>query len=303
MKSKFTTIAIIAFLSSLLWVFISLSDDYFTTIELPVKFVDLPIKNAVGSSNVQKVTMSLKGQGWQLANLAFGRSPVFNISPSYKPGKHTFNLRNSIDINSWITSNMQVTEIQPDVITYTVESIMSKEVLVKPDINLSYKDGYGLVSEITLSNDTVKITGAKTILEHIDYVETKPYNFLNLERGVSAQVELKEIQGVSLSHNNCNIDFDVQKIVDKTFDEVIVNIENVPIQRELLLFPNKISIIIRGGINVLGQLDSDAVSAKIDFNQALTDTTGRLIPLIKIPENTSLVDIKPNSLGYIIKQY
>lgn len=303
MNRKLTTIVLITFLSTLLWVFTSLSEEYFTTLTLPVKFVDMPESMAIGEHSSESIQISLKGEGWQLAQLIYGRNPEFMVSPEYRTGEHEYILRNAIDQNPWLTSTMQVTDIQPISINFTVDDVITKEVLVKPDVSIDFKDGYGLVSEVQVHGDTVLISGASSLVKEIQFIETKHFSFDQIEKGIYQQLEIKPVPGILISHNICTIEFDVQKIVDKSFENVEVAINDVPRRRELLLFPNKITVVIRGGINVLGQLNDNSVESFISFREAITDTTGSLIPHITIPGNTTLVDFKPNSLGYIIKQY
>ena len=303
MKSKVITILLIAIFSSLLWVFISLSDEYFMTIDLPVRFKDLPGNMAVANQSSETTSISLKGGGWQLAQIYYGRSPEFAVSPRYEIGRHKLNLRNYIDNNPWLTSTLQITELVPEQIEYLVDDVIEKKVFVVPDVNLSYKDGYGLVGKVKLVDDTVTVRGAKSIIENLKTLSTIHYEFTNLEKGVNSKLKIKGGPGIILSHTDCSIEFDIQKIVDKSFEHVDVQVRDVPGRRELLLFPNSITVVLRGGINTLGRLEDDAVNAHVSFNQAIMDTTGHLVPVVEIPANTSIVDLKPKSLGYIIKQY
>lgn len=303
MKRKVITIVLISTLSSLLWIFISLSEEYFTSIVVPVKFTEIPQNYAIADQSVETVSLGLKGQGWQLTQLSSGLSPEFLISPVYKLGRQTFLLKNAIDKNPWLSSTIQVTELLPEKIDYLVDELVRKKVKIIPNITLHYKNDYSLVGEMKLSQDTVTISGAKIIVENIDKIRTKHYEFKNLERGVTAQLMIEEIPGIVISHPDCTVEFDVQKIVDKTFNSVVVEVKDVPRGIDLLLFPNRINVVLRGGINVLGRLDENSVSASVSFSQAINDTTGILIPVVKIPMNTEIVDITPNSLGYIIKEY
>jgi len=95
----------------------------------------------------------------------------------------------------------------------------------------------------------------------------------------------------------------LQKIVDKSFDELPVEIRNVPPSKELILFPGKISVVLKGGISKLGRLTNDSVKAFVDFWEIQRHEEEQIEPIIEIPPFTTLVDIKPKKLEYIIKQY
>ena len=60
---------------------------------------------------------------------------------------------------------------------------------------------------------------------------------------------------------------------------------------------------MRGGISQLSKMKNNDLNVYVNFEQAINDTTGAIEPIIDIPEFTSLIDIKPNRLEYIIKKY
>jgi hypothetical protein len=91
--------------------------------------------------------------------------------------------------------------------------------------------------------------------------------------------------------------------VEKTFDNIIVDQKGVPAAKELLIIPSKISIVLRGGINILGRLTNNEIKAYVNFDDALNDKTGSVEPKIAVPNTVTVIDIKPKKLDYIIKHY
>ena len=69
MKKNFYIIFISFLFSIILWVSISLSNDYYTTIEAPVKIIDFPSGYSSGSSMPEKISIKVKGKGWKLIAL------------------------------------------------------------------------------------------------------------------------------------------------------------------------------------------------------------------------------------------
>lgn len=303
MKSKVITISLISILSILLWVFISLSGEFFTTLHFPVKVINVADNTSVANISTTEVILSLKAQGWQLAKMTFGLTPDFLVSANEKLGTQTITLRNVIEINPWISSHIQVLELHPERVQFTVEKNLTKKVKIAPDIDLVFKPGYGLVSEIIVSDDSVVITGPESKVEQINFVTTKKQILSGLDRKTSVRLKLKEIQNVDFDITECSVQLDIQKIVDKSFDDIYVETRSVPGRRRLQLFPDKISVVLRGGINILGKLDNTSLKAYVLYRDALNDTLGSIEPKIEIPEQTTFIDCKPRRLEYIIKQY
>ena len=95
----------------------------------------------------------------------------------------------------------------------------------------------------------------------------------------------------------------VQKIVDKNFDDINVSIIDLPIDRDVILLPNKISIGIRAGIEMLGKMNKDKINAYVNYRDIVLDTLGSVVPHIELPANTTLKYVKPERLRYIIKKF
>ena len=303
MKSKIISIVFITFFSIVLWVFVSFSGEYFTTLKFPVKVIGIPDNKSLADQSVQEVTLNLKGQGWQLAQLSFGRNPDFIVKANSASGNQSITLRNEIDANAWLSSSLQVLEIEPEKINFDVESISSKTVKIEPQIDMTFKSNYGLVSGIKLSPDSVTISGPESVILKIEKVYTEKKDFEATDKTINESIALQKIDFVELSIAHTNIEFDVQKIVDKTFEDILVDMRNIPPSRELLLFPAKINVVLRGGINILGKLSSDDIKVYVTYSQALHDTLGAIEPYVEVPEYTTVIDKKPRKLEYIIKQF
>ena len=96
---------------------------------------------------------------------------------------------------------------------------------------------------------------------------------------------------------------DVQRIVDKQFDDINVEVLDVPPDRDVILLPNKISCSVRGGIRILGKLEKEQFRAFVFYRDVVLDTLGSVVPKIEIPTNTELMFIKPEHLRYVIKTF
>lgn len=303
MKNKVITISLIALFSVGLWISVALSQDYVITINVPVQYSDLPANYSIGSTSVDEVYMQIKGKGWELAKLELARRVDYNIPVHKRIGHHKNNLADYIEANSWITNTFQVLDIAPAQVEYDVEKTGTKTVKVGTNINLVFKPGYGIVSKVTVEPETVEISGPSQILQKIDTVKTEYMEFDNVSDNVNTNIPLEEINGVTVSTKKCKIKFEVQKIVDKTFEGIDVETRSVPYSKELVLYPSKIDVVLRGGINTLGKLTNDSVKAYVDYWLALKENSESIEPVVEIPKFTTISDVHPKKIEYIIKQH
>ena len=303
MKRKILTISLIISFSVLLWIFVSFSGEFSITLNLPIQVVEIPTEHSISSVSSNNVSISLKGQGWQLAQHTMGRDPKFFIPSPKVVGEKEISSRNVLGLNSWLSTSLQLAEISPEKIKVKVEKTISKKVAIIPVVALSFKSGYGLVSQVKIEPDSVEITGPESIINDMTILNTKSKALSNLESSESIILELDKRRFVNISAEECNVSFDVQKIVDKTFEDLQIETRNIPSRYELMLSPQKVTVVLRGGISQLSKMKNDDVKALVKFDQAINDTVGSIEPTIEFPEFTSIVDVKPNRLEYIIKKY
>ncbi|MDZ7763969.1 MAG: CdaR family protein [Melioribacteraceae bacterium] len=303
MSKKIIAIIFIVLFSVTLWVFISLSGDYFYNVNLPITFSDIPEGYAVSNTSDEEISISLKGQGWQLAQMTFGSNPEFTIEVADDPGTHEVTIRNALEKNRWLSSTVQINEFSPAKIKYIVEELDEKRVPVEPNVDLEFKNGFGLISELKVEPDSVSVRGPKSLVEEIESVKTNYKNYTAVDKSIIENILLEEIDKIIFSETDrVTIKFDVQKIVDKEFQNIPVEVKNIPPSKDLIVYPEQVNVILRGGINVLGTLDKSKIKVLVNFNQAIRDTIGYLVPEVEVPDFTTFVGSDPDRLEYIIHQ-
>ncbi len=303
MKPKIVTILLSTLFSIALWVFISFSYEYTTTIRVPIKFVDIKEGYAISDQSTASISLTIKGTGWVLAQKIVGPQTMFFISANKKTGTFKVDTRDALSDNRWINPSLHVAMVSPAELYFTVERKSEKIVPIFSKAKLKIKKGYGIVSKIVLEPDSVRISGPLSIIRNIKNIDTEFKELTELEGNVETKIKLHPINYVVYSNNYTTIKFAVQKIVDKVFNNVPVNAVNVPKFRTLELFPHFVDVTLRGGLENLGVMTKDSITAVVDFNDAFLDTLGGVQPKIAHPEFTTLTNVNPKTLKYIIKQY
>ncbi len=303
MKRKFITIGFVIAFSILLWTFVSFSGVFSITMNLPVKVINIPKEYAISSISTNEVTVNLKGQGWLLAKQTFGRTPKFYIPSPKKKGVYTVSTIKVLNTNQWLSSNLQLDKITPEKISIKLEKKISKKVKIVPILDLKYSPGYNLVSQITVHPDSVQVSGPRSLVKKIKVINTKKRKFTDLEKHTTEKIKLKKIPFLTYNINECTVSFDVQKIVDKTFEDIQVGLTGVPSRYDVILSPDRITVALRGGINLLSKMKKEDITSYVKFIQVINDTTGAVEPIINIPNFTSIIYKRPQKIEYIIKKY
>ena len=289
--------------SILIWGSITLSDEFFSTTDLKIKVINQPSGYACGDINPDDITVKLKARGWQLLSFYLGADHDFFVSANNDSGSIKIDPSKEISENGWIGSGISILDINPKIISLNVEKIKFKKLKVIADTDLKFSEGYNLATPIKIYPDSILVSGPKGILENLSTIKTLPIKISSLDHNFEMLADLEDIRGFQFEEKNVQLTFDVQKIVEKAFNGIKVTINDLPIDREIVLIPNSIDCSLRGGINVLGKLTNDQISASINYSELVYDTTGSIKPNVLIPENTKLVFTKPARLNYIIKKF
>jgi hypothetical protein len=175
--------------------------------------------------------------------------------------------------------------------------------MITPDLNLNFRNGYGLASKIVIKPDSTIVSGPASYVRKLKTIPTESFEFDDLNDNTVEQVPLKNLPGMIYKNKFTSVVLNVQKIVDKNINNLLVKVVDVPRDRNVVLLPNRINIAVRGGIDILGRMDTTRFNAFVNYRDVVLDTLGSVVPHIKMPENISLLYIKPDRLRYIIKKF
>lgn len=302
MKKNFH-IVIIAFLfSSILWVSITLTEEYYSTYRVPVRIVNTPYGYTLASELPSEISIKLRGIGWRLTGIGIGSESHFNVSARNDSGRISANLYANLVENPWLSSDVSVIDISPDTVSFIVERITSKKLKVIPDVDLTFKTGFGLAGEVKVVPDSVVVFGPKSLISELHHISTKKVNLNALDNLTKIKLAFdNDIFTTNIAI--VEVTLDVQRIVDKEIENIKIEVIDVPEDRDVVLLPNTINCLVKGGINVLGKLSASDFSASVHYRDVLLDTIGTVAPEIKLPENVEVVSRKPDRLRYIIRKF
>lgn len=303
MKKKINIIIVSVIFSIVLWVSISLSNLYYATIDVKLKVINLPEGYTTGSNLPDKISVKLKGRGWKLTAANIGSETEFFISAKNDSGWIKLNLNNSVIENPWLSSDVELISLYPDTVSFYVEQIIRKKLKIIPNVVVNYKTGFGLASPIYISPESVYVYGPASIISKNPQILTENNVYNNLDSKVIEKINLLERQGIKFENNDISIYLNVQRIVEKNFDNIPVLVKDIPKDRDVILLPNKVSLGVRGGIDYLGKILPEQFKFYVNYRDVVLDTLGSIVPKSEIPENLNLIYIKPANLNYIIKKF
>lgn len=303
MRKKLNIFIASVIFAVILWGSISLSDIFYTNVDVKLTLTNFPQGYTTGSLLPEKIQLRVKGQGWRLVSINVGPETEFRVSVGGDSGMNNLNLYNYLESNRWLLSDVEIINILPDSIRFFVERIISKKLPVISGLELEYKPGYGLASDIVFKPDSVVVSGPFSILKKMGEIKTTDKTLSPLDSRTETEVNMPRMNGFVYNVNLVELILDIQRIVDKQFDNIEVNVVDIPPRKEVVLLPNKIGFNVRGGIEILGKLKPDQFRAFIRYQSLVQDTTGSVIPFLELPKNVTLQFVKPDRLRYVIRAF
>ncbi len=290
--------------SIILWVYISLSNDYSTNLHLPIKIINVPEGYAPTLPSSDNIVVKVRGKGWNLLTTMITVQNDYYVDAGKDlQKKKILNLKSFAAENTWLTSKLQILEVLPDTVSFSFEKIASAKLKIVPHLQLDFKTGYGLATDFTVLPESTLVSGPSQMVNAMVEIPTELLRINNLNEKTERVVMLKNIEGMSYEVETATVVLDVQRIVEQSFDNVNVKILDIPADRDVVLLPNKLNISLRGGIDVLGKLDPEKILATVYYRDIILDTIGSISPRLTIPYNTSIVSVKPQQLKYVIKKF
>ncbi|HCA43934.1 MAG TPA: hypothetical protein DEP28_11860 [Bacteroidetes bacterium] len=272
-------------------------------LNIPVKVTSG--KNQITAGNLpDSLKVSVRGKGWDLLGVMFNKDIRYDLN--------LLNLRRDTRIYTMqginerlnLPQSVTITSITPDSININFDNSLAKTVPVINNVEVNLKSFYQIVGSPEIIPDSVVISGPTSVISKIKAVSTEYKKFDNISENLSVTVKLIDTLG-----NNLNIDpsfvtinYTVELAADKEFNDIDVEIINVPQDREVLLVPPKMNISVRSGVEQLSKLNPIDIRAEIDFNDIENDTLGYVTPKIVLPPKFNVINQTPEKFQYIIKR-
>jgi YbbR domain-containing protein len=287
-----------------LWFSVTMGNLYRAQIEVPLAVTSMPRDIALSRPLPATISVLVEASGWQLLFLNAGKPITFEI-----PGEA---LRRGVILTNRVLAEMmkmpagiQAIRAYPDTLFISIDRFTEKKVPLRVTaISMSFKDGFGLVRAIDVQPDSVVLKGAENVLDGITSWPLEARSYPDLAMPVAEEVPLLDsLRGVlRFSVDKATVYIPTEQLAEMLFEDVPIQIREKPEHGEVLLAQKSISILVRGGVNVLANLSADDFRVQVDFEDLVADTSGTFIPTIILPAGLHLLKIEPAEVRYTLRR-
>lgn len=290
------------FFASGLWVYTALNQEYRTNLNIPIKFV-LPESRTFVKAPPENITINVRGTGWHLLNTQSAFCLVDLSKDRTKDTVYKIN-RDILMKNIQNQNYLSVIDIYPDNFNLLTGKLVDVPVQLVPNVEIKTMPGYEIVGKVKIKPDVIMISGDAGIINKIDHWVTKHYVFENVNSPINTYLELSDsLRGiVKVKEGTFRLVVDIQQIAEMVVPDVKVKITGANLMKDHQIGPAYLKVTVRGGINLIKQLNPEDIKAYIDYQQVLNDSTGYLAPVVKVPENIKVISVSPKYLYHKIRK-
>jgi len=303
-RSQIHIIIIATVFGILAWVSVTLREEYDVTVAVPFLLENIPPGIAIKSPLPGTVQLKFHGDGWRLAGLLLTREPKLVFSANALPrGNHPL-VFNDIAEHVSLTPGIRLLDVKPDSIQVEFDRAIRKKVPVVLDCIASFREGYGQVGPTSVLPDSITLMGAESVLRTIETWKTEHRVFDNVKTSLDVDVPLAAPTPYSIDFSvpEVRISIAVEPFAEKAFRGIPVDVTGVPQNREVILIPPRVDIVVRAGIKQLSSLTQTDFHVSSDYEKIAADSTGEIDMDITCPAGVQLVTRHPEHLQYIIRK-
>ncbi len=284
-----------------LWFTFSMRESYSLVIEVPIVVERLPEGRALGQAPPQQARVMVQGEGWELLKLR-RRPPELPIRTT---DERVDVYAAASEINRF-PPGVSVQSVAPSSIVLDLEPRITRTIPVRVRTQLQTAELYDFLGPPTVEPDTVQVSGARSIVNTLQYWPTVLLEREGVSRTFTASVPLSDtLRGlVTTSVRSVRVTVPTELFTEAT-RELEVRTEGAPPGTDpIRLIPSRVTATYRIPVDQFERAqETSAFYAFVPYEAALSDTMGTVQPILHLPEDLFVRDARfePRRLQYRIR--
>ena len=300
-------------LSTIFWFLNELSKNSTTTITYPVMYTNLPRDKILVRELPSRFDLLIEAPGFTLLKYTLSNRLVPLVFDVYAYAPRIMSSRDSEKyyiLTSYarerlarqLRSDVQVLAISPDSLILEFGDIVRKTVPVIPDLNIEFSKQFMQSGDITVTPDSITISGPDVIIDTLRQVYTKHLEILQMDQTEIRDVAIESIKNVSFSHKKVDVTIPVEQFTEAVLEIPIENL-HVPDTLVLKTFPGTITLSCMVSLSNYDKLSPHQFRAIVDYEGIENNISNKLkVSLAKTPDYIRSVRFHPINVEFIIEK-
>ncbi|MCW0482261.1 hypothetical protein [Gaoshiqia sediminis] len=299
-------------ISTIFWFLNALNKEYSVELYFPVKYTNLPKNKLLSNTPPDRFSLKVNSYGFTILRhkLSLAFSPlVFDVNEftgkrmetsdhaEYAiPSKQFINR-----ISEQVSNELRITEIHPDTLYFRFDRIVAKKIAIQPNLSYELKKQHLLSSIITTQPDSAMVWGPETVLDTLQFIQTKHQHFKSLDHTIQQQVALAPNKNMVYEPNRVALNIPVEEYTEKQL-MVPVTVRNLPDSVQVNLFPDKVKVNFLISLNRFSEIKPTDFLISVSFQDILNKVELLDLKLESQPPYSFSVSFSPEKVEYLIEQ-
>lgn len=294
-------------IATVLWFLNILSESYTTTIPYSVKYTNPPENLFLSNDPPGQLNLEVEAHGFTLLRhkLSFSVSPiVLNLSNIIDTNENqasvsvqTGNLIRRI--SAQVSNEISVINVEPEILTFSFDSLHSKTVPVIDDVNLQFKPQFFLSSNISVIPDSVEVTGPTSLIKSINSLKTNTLSFEGLDGPVDRMVELDHPKKIKVTPNKVNLKIPVERFTEKEI-KVPLTVKNKPEDLSIKIFPSDVQVSFLVGLSDYDKISTSDFEIHVVYDSEQNRETLEVVVEEK-PDYIRQLKVSPQNVEFLVE--
>ncbi len=304
-NKKTVTFAMFLLFAAVIWLFIKLSKEYEERIEVSLFFAENNKERVVTNVSHNKVKVLVKSSGFQLFIYQLKQNKITLDVTDMGIDDLQLNLsseRFKSEFRNEVFNGSNVLTISPQNITVTVDTLSSKAIPVKSNLQLIYRNGFMLEDSLTVTPQKITVYGPSEVLDTLNLVTTVYKDIEDLHQDFSYTMQLDKPIAEQLRFSDAEVT--VTGKVIRFSEDVIklpVRFENVPPGVTLKTFPDEVPVVVKGSLADLKRISKTDFDLVCDFTTIDSTSTFIKTTLKQKPDQIEVIEIQDENFQVLVK--
>ncbi len=298
-------------ISAIFWFLSALGMEYTSSLRYPVRYRNFPDRMVLVNDLPSNLELTVNAHGYTLLKHYFSRRVlpiVFNVS--------SFSL-NSIDdtdteryfiltsmatkmVAAQLGAGIDVLDIRPDTLFFSFTEMTSRNLPVKPVLNINFESQFMIKGSISVDPDTVTASGPAARIDTMRFVPTTPVNIKGLNKSLQKSVSLPEYDMISFSDRTVELSIPVEQFTEASI-KIPVEVVNLPDTLTIKTFPSVITVFYLVALQDYEGINEKQFKAIVDY-EGLSPGRGYFeVNLLKQPDFIKQVRFNPKRVDFIVE--
>ena len=275
-------------LAVLLWFMINMRGRHTDWIDIETDVMNMPEGQALEEGPPPTVRVQVEGEGWELLTLYTDPKKILLDATV-----GTVNLVEAATES--LPRELNIQNVDPAVVEIKMDQKIRRRVPIYLDAIIKPDSPYDFTDSLRIEPDSVYIEGAEILVNGIESWPTSRYEQTGVRASFTAQIPLRQAPGglVQVFPPQTELFVNLEEFTEIE-RELIVQVTDRPAgEAQVTVIPDRVLVRYRIRLDQVAEAEkSSSFFARVPYQTVLADTTGYVTPVIHIPPDLVIKDIR-----------